>query len=328
MNYKNILISRIDAIGDVTLTLPLCGYLKSVFPESKIFFLGGSYTESVIKTSSAVDHFINYNELRVLSEKEQISILKDKSIDLCIHVFPNKHISRIAKKSHIPVRIGTSHRWFHWLTCNNLVNLGRNKSNLHESELNLRLLKGIGITEFPPLDKIHQYYKFTNTVDVPENILAKLSKEKFNLILHPKSHGSGREWSLIRYKELIDILPDDKFNILISGSEKEKHLLKDWIHSIEKPVIDISGLMNLEQLIAFINKSDGLIACSTGPLHLAAALGIHTLGLYPNIRPIHAGRWGPVGTKAEYIESENAELNTISAFQVYQKIGGWVKNSC
>lgn len=327
MNFKNILISRIDAIGDVTLTLPLCGYLKSLFPESKIFFLGRSYTESVIKTCSAVDHFINHNDLHVLSEKEQIKILKVKSIDLCIHVFPDKQISGIVKKSHIPVRVGTSHRWFHWLTCNHLVNLGRNKSKLHESELNLRLLRGIGITEFPTLDKIYQYYKFTNIVNIPENILANLSKEKFNLILHPKSHGSGKEWPLTRYKELINILPEDKFNILISGSEKETHLLKDWINSIEKPVIDISGLMNLEQLIAFIKKSDGLIACSTGPLHLAAALGIHTLGLYPDIRPMHAERWGPVGKRAQYIKSNSDDLNAISALQVSREIEKWVKIS-
>ena len=326
MKHRNILISRIDAIGDVTLTIPICGYLKSVFPESRISFLGRRYTEPVISTCSSIDEFINYDELKILSESRQVAYMKARSIDIIIHVFPNGHLSRLAKKSKIPLRVGTSHRWYHWLSCNRLVSLGRKKSNLHEAELNLRLLKGMGVTEFPALNEIHQYYNFTNLDVVPENILNLLSKEKFNLILHPKSHGSGKEWPLSRYKELIAILPEENYTIFISGSEKEKDLLKDWIPEIGKAVVDITGLMSLGQLIAFIKRADGLVACSTGPLHLAAALGINTLGLYPDVRPIHGERWGPLGKKAGYIKSSNAELDTIQANEVYKLITEWSKN--
>jgi ADP-heptose:LPS heptosyltransferase len=56
--------------------------------------------------------------------------------------------------------------------------------------------------------------------------------------------------------------------------------------------------MNLDELISFIASADGLIANSTGPLHLAAALGKDALGIYPPMRPIHPGRWAPVGPKA------------------------------
>ncbi|MBK7649485.1 MAG: hypothetical protein IPJ20_00350 [Flammeovirgaceae bacterium] len=43
------------------------------------------------------------------------------------------------------------------------------------------------------------------------------------------------------------------------------------------------------------------MACSTGVLHLAASLGVYTLGLYSPMRPIHPGRWMPVGRKATYL---------------------------
>jgi heptosyltransferase-3 len=326
MNDQSVLISRIDAIGDVTLTIPMCGYLKSVFPNVKIFFLGRSYTQPVINACSAIDHFINYNELSVLPEKEQISFLSNFSIDVFIHVFPEKHLAHLAKKAGIPLRIGTSHRWYNWLTCNKLIDLGRRKSSMHEAELNLRLLKGIGLTQYPPLKEIHQYYQLTKITQIPANTSGLLSKNKFNLILHPKSHGSGKEWPLACYKELIDLLPEDKFNVFVSGSEKERDVLKDWIATIGKPVNDISGLMSLSQLIAFMSKSDGLIACSTGPLHLAAALGINALGLYPDLRPLHAERWGPVGKHAEYLKSEGAELDTIEAIEVYERIINWLKD--
>ena len=326
MKLDRILISRIDAIGDVTLTLPLCGFIKALFPQSEIFFLGRSYTQAVIETCSTVDHFIDYNKLTALSITEQIALIQSFSLDTVIHVFPNKHLSFLFKKACVPFRIGTTNRWFHWFTCNKLVKLSRRKSNLHEAELNLRLLRAIEITNFPGLNFLYSYYHFDRLVDLPDTILNLLSPDKFNLVLHPKSHGSGKEWPLTTYQKLVHLLPEDKYRVFISGSEKEKPALADWIKTLKADVVDLTGLMNLAELIAFLHQADGLVASSTGPLHLAAASGIQTLGLYPNTPPLHPGRWAPLGKKAGYIESEDSRLDAISATQVYQKIKEWSKN--
>jgi ADP-heptose:LPS heptosyltransferase len=60
-------------------------------------------------------------------------------------------------------------------------------------------------------------------------------------------------------------------------------------------------MMDLGGLMAFIAAADALIAASTGPLHIASALGIKAIGLYPPIRPMHPGRWAPLGKKAVYL---------------------------
>jgi ADP-heptose:LPS heptosyltransferase len=56
--------------------------------------------------------------------------------------------------------------------------------------------------------------------------------------------------------------------------------------------------MSLENFIKFIGLADGLVAASTGPLHIASALGKHAIGLYAPMRPIHPGRWSPIGINA------------------------------
>jgi ADP-heptose:LPS heptosyltransferase len=66
-------------------------------------------------------------------------------------------------------------------------------------------------------------------------------------------------------------------------------------------VTSICGKLTLDQLAAFIAACDGLIASGTGPLHMSAALGQRTLGLFPPLRPIHPGRWAPIGTRAEVL---------------------------
>ncbi len=326
MNITNqhILISRTDAIGDVVLTLPMCGYLKSVYPDVKISFLGRTYTGPIINCCTAVDDFINYDEIKVLPLTEQAAFLKSKGIDIIIHVYPRKEIANLARLARIALRIGTTNRLFHWFNCNKLVKLSRKNSALHEAQLNIKLLGPLGINTIPAKEKLPDYYAFEPKGKLPGPIAGPFDKDRFNLILHPKSHGSGREWSLDRFSELIAMLPPHQFKIFITGSDKEKALLKDWIAKLPQHVVDITGKLSLDELVVFISTADGLLAASTGPLHIAAEAGIHTLGLYPILPSIHAQRWGPIGKKAEYIETGGGDLNNITAADVYHKIKNWI----
>ena len=302
-DYQNILISRTDAIGDVVLTLPLAGIIKEFIPNSKVFFLGKSYTKDIILLSKHIDGFINWSELDIIPTKEQIDKIKEYQIDTIIHVFPNKNIAKIAKQAGIRNRIGTTHRIFHWTTCNKLLSFSRKKSDLHEAQLNTKLLKPLGIDRKFNLDELGSYYGFSRVKDLDEKFTDLLSKDKFNLILHSKSKGSAREWGLDNFKKLIQILPKDKYQIFLSGTEEEGLLFREHLLG-ENNVIDISGIMNLQQFVSFINSADGLIAASTGPLHIAAALGKRALGIYPPIKPMHPGRWKPLGINADYLVKE------------------------
>ncbi|SDG68128.1 glycosyltransferase family 9 protein [Mucilaginibacter sp. P25] len=327
INYiktPHILISRVDAIGDVVLTLPVAAYIKQLFPNAMVSFLGRTYTQPVINTISSIDSFINYDELKKLSEAQQIEYLQKQNVDAIIHVLPNKHIARIARQSGIKLRIGTTNRVFHWYTCNRLVKLSRKKSDLHEAQLNLVLLKPLGLKYVPSLIEIISNNNFHSKIELTPALSSVLVNDKFNLIIHPKSHGSGMEWGLDNFAELIHLLSPEKFNIIVTGSENEKALLANWLKTLPSTVQDMTGKMSLSELIAFISKTGGLIASGTGPLHLAALTGINTLGLFPSLRPIHPGRWAPVGKKASYIESGTNNLETITPFMVSEKVKTWI----
>ncbi|MDN5285061.1 MAG: lipopolysaccharide heptosyltransferase family protein [Mucilaginibacter sp.] len=322
---QHILISRTDAIGDVVLTLPMAAYIKELIPGATVSFLGRTYTQPVVNTCTDVDEFINYDELKKLTEAGQVSYIRNKNIDIIIHVFPNKHVSTIARDAGIKLRIGTTNRFFHWFTCNKLVKLSRKKSDLHEAQLNLILLNPLGLTGIPSLQQVIDHYNFERIIQLPETLESTLVKDKFNLVLHPKSHGSGMEWGLDNFAGLINQLPADSYNIIITGSEKEKELLSGWIKTLPRHVIDMTGKMTLPELIAFIFNADGMLASGTGPLHLAAAAGINTLGLFPSLRPIHPGRWAPLGRRAGFLESGADDLKKITVDMVAEKIEAWTK---
>lgn len=334
---RRVILSRTDAIGDVVLTLPAAGILKKQFPESRVIFFGRTYTQPVIAACEYVDEFFNYDDFVKLNSSERKKFLEDIHADAIIHVFPRPGIAAAAKAAGIPLRIGTTNRLYHWWTCNTLIPSGRKNSSLHEAQLNTKLLSPFGIREKFQAAELKNFFGLTKIKPLPGELQQKLSNVKFNLVLHPKSNVSAREWSLQRYGELIRLLPPVKFNIFITGTEKEKATMSDWLQSLPPHVHDYTAKMNLDELISFLNRIDGLVAASTGPLHIAGALGKHVLGIYPPIRPMHPGRWAPLGERAEFAvnnktcsdcRSSSVQchcMNEISASEVVQRILSWRK---
>ena len=308
MKPKRVIISRADSIGDVMLTFPMAGFLKERFPGCHLIFLGRSYTRPVIEACEHVDEFMNWDEISGKSLGEQAEALKATKANAILHVFPKKEIGMAAKEAGITLRVGTARRVHHLFTCNRRLNFTRKRSDLHESQLNFKLLEPFGLRKVPPLSEIKNYYGFESRVSLAEEYRSLLSGEQFNLILHPKSKGSATEWGLRNFDHLIELLPEDTFRIFITGTQEERKQMDKKLPFAKENVYDLAGKLSLEELIGFIDQSDGLVASSTGPLHIAAALGKHAIGLYSPKRPVHPGRWAPLGEHAQaLVFDENCE---------------------
>ncbi len=302
-NLKHIIISRVDAIGDVMLTLPMAGYLKRLRPDLKITFLGNTYTAPVLEACIAIDEVIVFAELEALSHQAQVQRLKVLNADAILHVFPNKVIALLAKQAQIPYRIGTNRRIFHFTTCNRLVNLTRKNSDYHEAELNLFLLKGIGLQVFPSKNEMADLYQLQikNKASIIETFIAE---NKINIILHAKSKGSAREWGLTNFSALINVLDPTIYNIIVTGTEAEGQMLRPYLCQPFPHVVDTTGRLTLKLLLDLIDSIQILVAASTGPLHIAAALGKKAIGLYAPMRPMFPQRWGPIGKAAHALVIE------------------------
>ena len=289
-----IIISRTDSIGDVILTLPLCVWLKKQFPQTELVFLGRTYTKDIIACFDVVDTFLNFDDFSSLPTSERIARLK---ADCIIHVFPNREIAALSKKAKIPMRIGTAHRVFHLLTCNYRLNFSRKRSLLHEAQLNFELLKPLGLNEIPSFEALFESLNHFNipTVSLP----TELSGIDFSntVVLHPKSQGSAVEWPLEKYIELAQVLVQQKKTVIFTGTENEGKEFSA-ILPVHPQIIDSSGKLNLKQLICLIASCEALVACSTGPYHIAGVSGIKAIGLFSPRKPIHPGRWKALGEKS------------------------------
>ncbi len=297
MPTSHLIICRTDHIGDAVVTLPLIGYLKRKYPHMTIGFLCRSYVAPIAQHCRSVDYVIEADQIT-----DPVSALAHTGAD-SILFFPTSERKWIkaAKKAGIQMRIGTQHKLSHWFYCTHRTRFKRSNTQLHETQLSFQLLAPLGISAIPTLKEIAQLHH----LEAPPYLGAfLLEKTHFNLILHPKSHGNGREWPIQHYVALVNALAQYKnIHCWITGSEKEGIELEKQTPELFNPAntSNLCGKLSLTELLSFINTADGLIASGTGPLHISAALGKPTLGLFPPIAPINPTRWAPLGARAEFL---------------------------
>jgi ADP-heptose:LPS heptosyltransferase len=289
---KKILISRTDAIGDVCLTLPVCQALEAAFPNCELTYLCRSYTRAVVACFEPIDQVLLLEELQQLGDQARNKMLVQ--YDVVLHLFPNQIVAKWCKQARIPLRIGTAHRFFHLFTCNSRPRFSRKRSALHEAQLNFKLLAPLGITVIPTIMEINQKLNFKVSGLPFELVQNNWSKV---ILLHPKSNGSGVEYPIEKYVALSECLVESGYQVYFTGTEKEGACFRAQI-PVHPNISDATGKWDLQTFIYIISKAKALVACSTGPYHIAGLCGIRAVGLFASRKPIHPGRWAALGKGA------------------------------
>jgi lipopolysaccharide heptosyltransferase III len=288
------------ALGDVVATLPMAGAIKAACPGVAIVFIGRRYVEPLALASRHIDSFLDADAATADAQK-----LAAARLDILLNPFPFKEFAEIAARARVPLRIGNLRRPKIARWCNRFVFYGRAGSGLHEAALNMRDLRALGLRLKPSIAELAALAGVTRLQPLAAEHRALLAPGKFHLLFHVKSGGNGREWPLEHFRELAAMLPADRVQIVLTGSAAEGTAARAACPALPTGanVTDAFGRFELPQLMAFIAAADGMVAASTGPLHLAAVLGIHALGIYPGRAGFNAQRWFPLGPKGEALQT-------------------------
>jgi heptosyltransferase-2 len=293
---KKILVLRPDRLGDVILTLPVVQNLKEAFPEASITYLCTGYTSQILESYSLISDLIIYNRENGHKGINKIvnlaKKLREYNFDLAIHLLPRYPLALATYLAQIKYTVGTGFRWYSFFFTHRQYD--HRKYNLyHEVEYNLRLLKKIGVkSNYSP--DVYSYFNFPKTVsESVQRFLTEKINERPYIIIHPGSGGSSIDWPLTNFIELIRQLNEwGKFDVCVTGVTNDKEFLKPLYES-NINFVDLVGIFDLNELALILHKADLFISNSTGPLHLAVAMGTKVLGFFPNSPGLGPGRWGP-----------------------------------
>jgi heptosyltransferase-2 len=113
------------------------------------------------------------------------------------------------------------------------------------------------------------------------------------------AYGPAKEWPLVRYAALIDMLYESAgAECVLVGAPSERQLCAQVAATTRSDAIVAAGQTNIGDLIALLSLCDGFAGNDSGAMHLAAAVAIPTVGIFGSTNP---GRTGPSGEHAGVI---------------------------
>ena len=338
---KNILIVRTDRIGDVVLSLPMASIIKKHYPNCKITFMMRAYTMLLADNNPDIDQIILLKENKSkISIADNLKQIKEYNFDTCLVVYPTFQLALILFLAGIKNRIGTGYRWYSFLF-NKKIFVHRKRGEKHELEHNINMLRMIGVDEKLKAESvpfnIHSDEKSRQRV---KQILGdfRINSSNPTIIIHPGSGGSSVDWPISLFMELAEKMARELIaNILITGGEHEIETCSRL--AVHENIVNLAGKFALDEMIALIDSADILIANSTGPIHIAAALDKHVIGFYPKINHCSQKRWGPFTNKKYIFEPTICDgqctrekcnqlncMNSIEVKNVFEKIENVLAN--
>ncbi|VAX18831.1 ADP-heptose--lipooligosaccharide heptosyltransferase II [hydrothermal vent metagenome] len=284
-----ILVARTDRIGDVALSLPVFASLRKAFPKAKICALTRNYTREILEGRDDVDEIISFDSessrIPLRSFPGLVSKIKEMKFDVGIALYLNFSVSLLLALSRVPRRLGPATKAAQ-IFLTDKVKQRRSKGKRHEADHNLDLLKPLSVA---PVRRA--------VIDVAEPRLITFKKNEGRPLIgvHPGHGGSSRNWPENHYAELISRLSSSGCDVVVTGSTIERELVRRVIkRSGVKPQVYL-GNGGLKELACALAGLDVFIGPSTGPLHIASAVGTPVVGLYCPIFVCLPARWSPIG---------------------------------
>ena len=111
-----------------------------------------------------------------------------------------------------------------------------------------------------------------------------------------------QRWPLDRFVDIAAGLIQKGFTVILTGTQAEKPLTASVAaQTTEKAaIIDLAGACSLRETAALIEQMNVFICPDTGTGHLAAALGVPVVDIFP-LRSDFPARWRPAGTNHRII---------------------------
>jgi ADP-heptose:LPS heptosyltransferase len=305
-----IIFLRLDKIGDLIATLPV-----DQLPGLASFSTSKTGSTSVVSSEPVEIKWViaknlgwlakaavpprQFMELDLRTPKESeaqlLAFLKAEKPDAVVVFYAPWWVGRACWRARVPLRIGRRSQWHSYLFFNKGLRQSRSQAEKHEADYNRELVEyGFGLS---PAE--------TPLLKLEPTILRRLF-DKYSLrshqyyVVHPGMAGSALNWPQEKYNELIRTLVDKNETVVITGTAGDDKFLDQirprWIS--HRNVRYLQNQLSFEELLSLLATAKAVVAPSTGVLHLAAAMGTPSVGIYSPVRVHRARRWGPRGTRA------------------------------
>ncbi|MCE1164958.1 MAG: glycosyltransferase family 9 protein [Bacteroidetes bacterium] len=302
---RRILIVRTDRVGDVVMITPMIREIRKKYPDAYIGALVQPNTAKILLNNPYLDAIIT-DDLSKETFWYVVKEMRKHRFGTGLLVLPTERAAYQMFFACIWNRVGVGRKLYEVITLMRSVSRGKYVNLRHEADYCMDLARKIGVKTDniqPEIFITYEEKKWTLDFLRKKNI----SGDTYKIILHTGSKNSAPNWSESKYLELLNKIvrkfPSENFVIMLTAYEMTDEF-KSSVKAIGGDrIIDVSpDFKDLRDFIKIISAADLMVCSSTGPIHLADALGIKCIGIHCH-RPMNCAKfWGVINKKSINLE--------------------------
>lgn len=329
----NVGLVKLSSLGDVVHALPVAATLRARLPGIHLTWVAEAREAVILRGHPALDQVLAVDtrtgrHARTLSAAgaairalgAHVAALRRARFDVVVDLQGLLKTGVLSALTGAPIRIGFTGR-----RCRERLNACFTNRHVdpppaarHVVDQYLSLLRPLGVEQ-----AVHEFRLPSDAVAeaVADEFFASAGIKPSNrvVILNVGAGRVEKRWPEARFRELAARLGEDTAaSVLIVWGPGEDRLAREIVAGLDEGRAVVAPPTSVGGLIAVLRRASVVVAADTGPLHLAAALGIPCVGLYG---PTSGVRNGPFGSNHRVLQAPDGRMTSIEVGAVVTAVG-------
>ena len=289
LGVRKIAVLRANALGDFIFALPALEALRAAYPRAEIVLLAKKWHATFLEgRPGPVDRVVvvppcegvseepatpsTRHSLECSAELEQFfEAMAQERFDLAIQIhgggrYSNPFLLRLGARMNVGLKTRDAvplDRWVSYIS--------------YQPEI-LRYLEVVSLVGAAPIVLESRISVIEEDLLEAQSVVPESARPL--VALHPGAGDPQRRWPTEKFAAVGDALAAVGAQIVVIGTTEEKQLVEAVVTNMKAGAQNLCGRLSLGGLAGLLSRCRVLISNDSGPLHLAAAVGTATVGIY------------------------------------------------
>lgn len=286
---EKILVIKPSSLGDIVHSLPFLNVLRDRFPRSEIHWIIAKGFEGLLEDHPMISRLLVINKdewKKIKNVKDTISelrslfkSLKKEKFDIVADLQGLLRSGVLTAATGASVRVGFKEaREGSSIFYTHRVEGGK---DIHAVDRYLKIAKFLGCDIAD--------VRFPLPLSFDSSRLERYLPDREYAVLVPGARWKTKKWPPERFGELASRLP---MKFLVVGGKSDTDISNRVVNSSKGNAISIAGKTNIKELIEIMRKAKFVVSNDSGPMHIAAALGVPVFAIFGPTNPLRTGPYG------------------------------------
>lgn len=289
---REVLVLRLDRIGDVLMSLPALADLRAAAPRARIRLVTGDWSREVAELAP-VDEVLSWNAPWVGRPHEGVEslaalalkarALRSAELDLVLDLQGDVRANLLMRLTGARVRAGYANTGGAFLLTH-VVPLDETVSWVEQNRRAVAAVVGDPAPSRAPAEVLTAQDRRFAASFLAE---AGLANRRPLVGIHPSGGRRVKQWDIGRWAGVARRLQADfGATLVITGSEADRGLARELATGLPVTPFDATGRLGLRQLMAVLAALDLFLSSDTGPMHMACAVDAPSVSVFGPSDPV------------------------------------------